>query len=206
MQKLQPLRRQFTADNVDARRAAARLGDAGDESKVDRIFGEDEHDGDRRGCRFGRERRSVAARDEDRNLSAHQFERQRGQSVVFAFGPAVFDRNVLAHDIAGLLEALLKCARTAQSWRCSAKIPDHRHRATLLRARRPNYRRRGRRATEKRDELAAPHSITSSARASSEGGTSSPSAFAVLRLITSSYLVGACTGRSAGLSPLRMRW
>ena len=30
-------------------------------------------------------------------------------------------------------------------------------------------------------------------------------AFAVLRLMTSSYLVGACTGRSAGFSPLRMR-
>ena len=49
------------------------------------------------------------------------------------------------------------------------------------------------------------HSITSSARASSEGGTSRPMAFAVLRLMTSSYLVGACTGRSAGLSPFRMR-
>ena len=34
---------------------------------------------------------------------------------------------------------------------------------------------------------------------------SRPSALAVLRLITSSYLVGACTGRSAGFSPLRMR-
>jgi hypothetical protein len=32
-----------------------------------------------------------------------------------------------------------------------------------------------------------------------------PFAFAVLRLITSSNLVGACTGRSAGFSPLRMR-
>jgi hypothetical protein len=30
-------------------------------------------------------------------------------------------------------------------------------------------------------------------------------ALAVLRLITSSYFVGACTGRSAGFSPLRMR-
>src|SRR5262245_59610909 len=49
------------------------------------------------------------------------------------------------------------------------------------------------------------HSITSSARASSVGGTSMPSALAVLRLMTSSYLVGACTGRSAGFSPLRMR-
>jgi hypothetical protein len=45
------------------------------------------------------------------------------------------------------------------------------------------------------------YSITSSARASSIGGTSRPSAFAVLRLITSSYLVGAWTGRSAGFSP-----
>ena len=49
------------------------------------------------------------------------------------------------------------------------------------------------------------HSITSSARASNVGGTSRPSALAVLRLITSSYLVGACTGRSAGFSPLRIR-
>src|SRR5215217_4445614 len=49
------------------------------------------------------------------------------------------------------------------------------------------------------------HSITSSARASSVGGISRPSALAVLRLMTSSYLVGACTGRSAGFSPLRMR-
>src|SRR5262249_13606960 len=51
----------------------------------------------------------------------------------------------------------------------------------------------------------ASYSITSSARASSVGGTSRLSAFAVLRLITSSNLVGACTGRSAAFSPLRMR-
>src|SRR5262249_32306911 len=50
-----------------------------------------------------------------------------------------------------------------------------------------------------------PYSITSSARASRGGGTSSTSALAVLRLIASSYLVGACPGRSAGFSPLRMR-
>src|SRR5262249_39786989 len=60
-------------------------------------------------------------------------------------------------------------------------------------------------ASEQADELASVHSITSSARASSVGGPSRPSALAVLRLITSSYLVGACTGRSAGFSPLRMR-
>ena|SRR5215472_15871792 len=60
------------------------------------------------------------------------------------------------------------------------------------------------RAAEQRDELATLHSITSSAVASSLSGTVSPSALAVFRLITSSYLVGACTGRSAGFSPLRI--
>ena len=49
------------------------------------------------------------------------------------------------------------------------------------------------------------YSITSSARASSVGGTVRPSALAVLRLIANSYFVGACTGRSAGFFPLRIR-
>src|SRR5262249_19357320 len=52
--------------------------------------------------------------------------------------------------------------------------------------------------------LAALHSITSSARASSVGGTVRPSAIAVIRLITSSNLVGCSTGRSAGLVPRRI--
>src|SRR6516162_9773699 len=49
------------------------------------------------------------------------------------------------------------------------------------------------------------HSITSSVSASSRSGTVRPSALAVLRLMTSMYLVGNWTGRSAGFSPLRMR-
>src|SRR5262245_27263187 len=40
-----------------------------------------------------------------------------------------------------------------------------------------------------------------SAIASSLSGTSRPSAFAVLRLMTSSYLVGACTGKFSRLEP-----
>src|SRR6516165_1569136 len=49
------------------------------------------------------------------------------------------------------------------------------------------------------------YSITSSTRARSVGGISRPSAFAVLRLITNSNLVGSITGRSPGFSPLRIR-
>jgi hypothetical protein len=62
-----------------------------------------------------------------------------------------------------------------------------------------------RRAAEKRDEIASLHSITSSASASTLSDTLRPSAFAVLRLIANSNLVGCITGKSAGFSPLRIR-
>src|SRR6516164_5034830 len=45
------------------------------------------------------------------------------------------------------------------------------------------------------------YSMTSSARARIVGGIVRPSSFAVLRLTTSSILVGCWTGRSAGLAP-----
>jgi len=45
------------------------------------------------------------------------------------------------------------------------------------------------------------YSITSSARAISDGGTVWPSSFAVLRLIVSRNLVACSTGRSLGLAP-----
>src|SRR5262249_8501417 len=61
-----------------------------------------------------------------------------------------------------------------------------------------------RRPAEKFDEFAPPHSITSSAVASTFAGIARPSATAVVRLITNSNLVGCSTGRSAGLAPLRM--
>jgi hypothetical protein len=46
--------------------------------------------------------------------------------------------------------------------------------------------------------------ITSSAWNSSVGGIVRPRSFAVLRLMTSSNVVGCSTGRSAGLAPLRI--
>src|SRR5262245_57885674 len=62
----------------------------------------------------------------------------------------------------------------------------------------------GHAAAEQCDELATLHSITSSASVSRLSEMLTPSALAVLRLITSSNLVGCRTGRSAGLAPLRM--
>src|SRR5262249_30515815 len=117
---------------------------------------------------------------------------------------AVHDRHVLALDVAGIFEALAKSAqpvrKRVRQWR--SQKPDRRHRR-LLRARRERPRRR---AAEQREKLAPPdHSITSSARASKVSGMFKPSALALLRLSTVSYFTGACTGRSLGFSPLRMR-
>ena len=50
-------------------------------------------------------------------------------------------------------------------------------------------------------DIAPRHSITSSALARNDSGTASPSPFAVLRLTTSSNLVGCSIGRSDGLAP-----
>src|SRR5262249_34850390 len=85
--------------------------------------------------------------------------------------------------------------------RSTAEKPNYRRRRLLCaRRERPGC---GRTA-EQRDEVAPPHSITSSASESTSGGMESPSALAVLRLITSSNLVDVSTGRSAGFAPLRI--
>jgi len=84
----------------------------------------------------------------------------------------------------------------------SNEHPAHHRHPWLLRARRE--RPRACRAAEQRDEVAPLHSITSSAVASSLSGTVRPSVFAVLRLITSSNLVGCSIGRSPGLAPFKI--
>src|SRR5262245_17827688 len=142
-------------------------------------------------------------RSDHRHLPAYQIGCEVGQYVVLVLRPAILDHDILALDVAGFAEALAECRQIACTIdrRRAAEKSDHRHR-WLLRVRRQRPRRR---TAEQRDERAAPHSITSSALARSVGGTSRPSAFAVFRLITSANLVGACTGRSAGFSPLRMR-
>src|SRR5262249_3548001 len=125
--------------------------------------------------------------------------------------PASVDPRVVAFRPSELVKSVSECCDMSLCFRVALEMAhqhtDPPHPLALLRARRE--RPRGRRAAEKRDELTAlhlcAHSITSSARASSVGGTSRPSALAVLRLNTSSYFVGACTGRSPAFSPLRMR-
>src|SRR5262249_58729885 len=129
---------------------------------------------------------------------------QRLLGIELSAAPAVLDSDVLPIDEAGVAQTPAERRRQMRGIVGTAgiELTDHRHRRLLrVRRERPS----GSRAADKRDEFAPFHSITSSARASSVGGISRPSALAVLRLMTSSNLVGCCTGRSAGFSPLLMR-
>src|SRR6516164_8134821 len=135
-----------------------------------------------------------------------QSPRRRGRAAWAEYqgrGPAVFNRHIAALLISGFGEALAESVHPTSTIarRHGAQEADHWRRG-LLRVRRE--RPRGR-AAEQRDERAALHSITSSARSSSIGGTVRPIVLAVFRLITSSNLVGCWTGRSAGFSPMNMR-
>src|SRR5262249_18389019 len=179
---------------------------AGDEPEPDRVFVDDKDDGDRRSCRLGRQRWSRASGHRDRrNSSASQIGGQRRQSIDLILGPAVFNHYILTLDNVCRFEALTEYPHPLRHSvrRPGVEEPDHWNRLLLCtRRKRPRCRCA---AAEKRDELAPLHSITSSALASKVGGISSPSAFAVLRLITNSNLVGSWTGRSAGFLPFSMR-
>ena len=179
--------------------------EGGNEAKLDRIGAGREHDRDgcsRLACRDGRSR-TAAGRDH-RHPVLHQIGHHRWQSVILTFHPAVIDRRRPCRRRSPLRRGL--CGRrphgrrTGQASRRGGNRPPA---SPLLRARRKRPRRR--RAAEQHDEFAPFHSITSSASASSVGGMSRPSVFAVLRLMTNSNLVDCITGRSAGFSPLRMR-
>src|SRR5262249_34034671 len=117
-------------------------------------------------------------------------------------GKAVFDGHVLAFNVAGFLEALLERGDllAQRSARSSAQESNHGHHR-LLRARRARPRCR---AAEQCDEIAARHSITSSARDRNDSGIVRPSGLAVVRLMTRSNLVGCSTGMSPGFVPRRI--
>src|SRR6516165_8547457 len=138
------------------------------------------------------------------NPQPHQVCGDLGRTVAAAFRPAHVDLYVAVFDPAKFAEPRRegRDPHVGSRRRAGAEETNSREPRHLLRARRERPRRR---AAKKCDELAtAAHSITSSARASSIGGTCRPSALAVLRLIPSSNLVGCSTGRSDGMVPLRI--
>src|SRR5262249_33462850 len=142
-------------------------------------------------------------RSKNVHVQLEQLPRQIDYASSLCCSPSINQDEVPALDVSELPQSVLQSIDVGVRPGAPRDKTDASELTWLLRPRRQRPRRR--RATEQRDELAPPHSITSSARARSVAGISRPSAFAVLRLMTSAYLVGACTGRSAGFSPRRMR-
>jgi hypothetical protein len=85
MQELQPLGVHLRAEEIDAGGVPARPGEAGDETKLDRVLADAEHDRDRRCCSFGRERGHGAASGDHGDTAADQVGHQRLYAIVLAF-------------------------------------------------------------------------------------------------------------------------
>src|SRR5215470_12979713 len=139
---------------------------------------------------------------DDHSRSAFDKSGNRRISAGQGPGPAVCDNDVSAFVIASTTQTFLEGTDIGGLRLAAAAENSHHWHSLLPRAR---CKRPRRRATKARNELPAPHSITSSARTSREAGKVMPSVLAVLRLMTNSNLVDCITGRSAGFSPLRIR-
>src|SRR5262245_6197471 len=196
---------QLGIQKTDAGNLANRPIEACDKAIPDRVAPSREYDWYVRRCRLGgAHRRRSSGRRDHRDLPASQFNCHRRKAVKLTIGPAVFDRQVLALDVAGIHQALAKSSQAARMpiRRVGVDEPDHRQ-PCLLRPRADRPRRR--RAAEERDEVATfHHSITSSAVPRSVGGTVTPTALAVFKLITRSSFVGRSIGRSWGFAPCKI--
>src|SRR5262245_1847669 len=146
----------------------------------------------------------MAGGEDDIRRERNQFCRIGADAIGIGPCPTGLDLYVAPDGPARLLQALQKCPLARLSQRIvGSTVMEHAdapHPLALLRARRE----RPRSSAAERDELAALHSITSSARSRNDSGMVRPSVFAVVRLMTRSNLVGCWTGMSAGLAPSKI--
>jgi hypothetical protein len=104
MQEAQSLGCNLDVENIDAGRIAARSGEAGNKTELNRVFAHAENDWNRRSGGFGRKRGRVAAgRGNHGNPAADEVSHERRQTIIFALQPVVFDRRGLPFDGAGLI-------------------------------------------------------------------------------------------------------
>ena len=71
-QEPQPLGYHLPVEKIDASRIAAGSGEAGDKTKMDRVFADTEDDRDRRCSSFGGKRGRVTGRGDHGHSTAHQ--------------------------------------------------------------------------------------------------------------------------------------
>jgi hypothetical protein len=175
----------------------------GRKAAADRVA--DEREYDRYGLRFllNDPCHLIRAGHHDVGRRGDQLSCKSASLVGIAAGPTIVDLDVAPFNPAQALQALQQRRDIGLSLRIALGVShehaDAPHPLGLLRPGRE--RPCGRRAAEKRNELAPSHSITAFARASSLSGIVSPSALAVLRLMTRSNSIGCSIGISAGFAP-----
>src|SRR5262245_15316996 len=172
-------------NQAEAGDIAARTRHVGDEALRHRFGDPDENNRYRRCRTLERHYRRRAASDDHIRLERHQFRDDLAHLLGAAAGPTHVNLYVATVVPAELLEALPEGLQLALTlWiRFQPDVDNRDATHGLLSARGERPRRR--RTAQKRDELAPPHSITSSARKRNAGGTESPMAFAAFRLTTS---------------------
>src|SRR5262245_57616705 len=174
MQNFKSFNVKLRGENAYPSGIAAGPRQAGHEGAADHVVGHgDDWDRLRRALRGSDG--GVAEGDNEIDVLRDKFASQRRRALAEPLGP-----NEQEADVASLFPADRLHVASERLGECFEAVlvigpqyADHGD-AALLRGRRERPRRR--RAAEQRDELAAFHSITSSARASTIGGTSRPSA------------------------------
>jgi hypothetical protein len=138
MQKPESLGFHFGDEQVYPGGVSSRAIEARDEAEVDGVSANHKYDRNCRCCTFGRKCRRLAAyRNNDRHLTMDQVGGESREPIVLSVSPAILDRNVLALNVAGLLQTLKERADRSSNGgrRKAAEEPDHRH-CRLLRTRR----------------------------------------------------------------------
>src|SRR5262249_41756014 len=133
-QQFQPFCRERVDQKTNPRDIAAGSAEAWNETEVDRIGTSHENDGSAYGCCLGRKRRGWGGPKDYRYGIGPQSGGQCRQTIIATAGRAIFDCNVAAFDIAGLLEALPELSDPTIIHLVTAEQADQRH--WLLRARR----------------------------------------------------------------------
>src|SRR4030095_11742931 len=131
--------------------------------------------------------------------------RSLGKSFLPPCGEAHFETNAFALSPTALAQALFERLEDLSAPGRSRSGNEHTYCQRALRGLHgPSAERHGEHGSEASDEAPTLHSITWSARCSSDCGMVRPRALADFRLITSSSFVGCSIGRSLGLAPVRL--
>ena len=151
----------FGGEKIYPGRIAARSGETGNQTQLDRVFGDAEDDRDRRGRGFRHRGCSgEGGRGNHGHATADEVGHERRQAIVFALQPVVFDHHVLGLDVASFVKGLTEHSAEARGFlrRSGADKTNDRH-GCLLRtgSPRPRYC-----SANQRKELAPPHVLSSS--------------------------------------------